>query len=201
MKLSRALFALLVGFALSGSAAGSGAPACTRLLEKRDVHVDVKDNALTVLIANVSDRCSIRFSDGLKTAPGQENAWPMGLAVRIESIDGRILSRTKFMGDWYVAEEHLGDARLIDFSLITLAPERVRAKRWAVGRLLRFIDSWLATDGYQPLPWGSKVVVRVSVSIWADPEAAAGRFGKTGRSVQVMTPPFLYTLPASPFSD
>jgi hypothetical protein len=171
-------------------------------LKAQDIHIDVKGSALTVLIVNVSDKCSIRFSDGLKTAPGQEKAWPSGLSVRVESLNGEVLSRTKYMGDWFAAVEQINTMHPTDFSLITVGPGAMRVKLWTIGRLFRGIDSLLHTEGSKGLPWGSQVVLRVKVLVIADPEAAAGRFrGTRSRSVEASTPPFLFTLPKSPYAQ
>jgi hypothetical protein len=191
-----AVVGVVVSLALWATAAGEGvAPACERFLGADDIHIDVRGEVASVVIVNTSDNCALIFSDNLKTAPGLERDEPQAMSVRVETLDGAVLSETTFMGEWFTSVDGQNGADVLDFSLVRLPPGAVRIKRREIHRLLWRIDAYLQSEGRNALPWGSRVVLRLRVHLFTDPDAAAGRFGGSPKGVEVITPPFLYTLP------
>jgi hypothetical protein len=195
--LQSATLGLLGLFVPCGQAGGSPAPRdCERFLRADDVLIDIRDEDVKIVIVNTSDKCTLLFADNLKTGPGQDHLPPNLVSVRVESPDGAVLSETKFMGEWYTSLR--ADGGILTFTLTRLPAGQTRVKRESFTGLLWWIDNFLVEEGRDPMPWGKRVVLQVRVVVFVDPDAAAGRFGKAPKTVEIVTAPVLYTLPKTP---
>lgn len=189
---SRIAAIALVFVAWIGASPGS-AFACERLLRADDVIVEIRGNDITAVIVNTTDKCALVYADNLRAAPGRELEIPNPRGIRVETLDGKVLSPDWPGSGWYSPSDEI-----IDFSLIRQPPGEVRIKRWEVYQMLWRIDAYRKAEGNGPLPWGSTVVVRMRLTLFTDVEAAAGRFHGDPEYVGIETSPILYVLPQDP---
>lgn len=186
---------ICLSVALSSAAYAETSEPCERPLDPRDVLIDVRGSDVTVLIANLRDACTIVFTDWLHTGAGQERKWPQSIGIWIETLEGKVFSGMDGGPHHYFAFEdtvgEVGAWRAYD--LTRLPAGVVRVKRWTIEKMLHGLDHMRSAYGQGPLPWGTKVLMRVRVDLSVDEAPFAGP-----DNLQIETPSFLFVLPSTP---
>ncbi|MCE9521080.1 MAG: hypothetical protein K8S25_01450 [Alphaproteobacteria bacterium] len=154
-------------------------------------------------ITNTSDRCTLIFSDLLGTKVGDEQVRPVFTAIRMEALDGTLLSGTDAMGEWYTSYlpfyAPFVDDQSYTFKFERLAAGAVRVKRWTIGQMLEFLEWQRLREKRSALPWGTTVVMQIKVTVHIDERAAAGIVDETPlKKVDAVSAKFLVLLPTLP---
>lgn len=192
------LFCLGAAVALLSASASAAPQACERALEPRDILIDIRESDVTVLIANLRDACTVVFTDWLHTGPGQAKAWPRDLLIWIEKLDGTVVSGMDGERHYYMAfEDTVGAAGWrVDYTLTRLPAGEIRIKKWTIEKMLHGLDHMRSAYGQGPLPWGTKVVMRVKVVLAVDDDLS-----NDDRTIQAETRDFSLRCPQRRSSD
>jgi hypothetical protein len=149
---------------------------CLRPAKTQDLRLDVKDDVASIVIANVTDHCSIFFVDPPQL-PGDTGQTGMsgGTIVRLTAPDGRQLSITNpgepTSDGWFPG---MNLDRAFDQPRVTLRARERRVFPMNLANIVREIAKEKVAAELPDLPWGKTIFVQVSLTLLAPNDERGG---------------------------
>lgn len=140
---------------------------CLRPAEARDLRLYVKGEVATIVIANVTDRCAIFFTEPPKLLGDTgETGVPGGAIVRLTARDGGQLSVTNpnepRSDGWFPG---MNADRAFDQPRVTLRAREKRAIPMNLANIMREIAKAKVAAKLPDLPWGKTISVQISLTL------------------------------------
>lgn len=161
-------------------------PPCERPVFVSDVAFSLRGDELRIVIANRSDRCTVRI--GHPGVMGRYADIPFSMVVLVTAMNGETLSNTDADVE---GQKWSSMARYRDRPVVFLQAGESYTSRVNVSAIMREMAEDLVAAGRPELPWGEEVFVELEISVMGYPLFHESDWTET----YVSSPKFTYRLP------